>query len=285
VSRFAEALGSVVAAPSATREHGAGTTSDLTIDEVLLLHSEGWEPVGVAFGISWWSIPWGVWQWGQVGEVAEAAAAFRSAFDQAASNLRKECSDLSGVGVVGVDIELRVHSNHIDVALTGTAIRRTAARRSRFEFISDLSARDFVLLSRAGWVPIDLVASASFVIAPRRSARQWAAQQGRNTELTNLTQALYHAREMAMEGMQQAGLRSNAQGIVDVKLREGPLGHSARIIQFVAVGTAVRIGPEGHRAISPTMVMSLDEKVRQFEAASLRSSGPNGKSRGVRRSR
>lgn len=277
VSEFTSAM-EALASPARSDEHGA--TSDLSIDEVLLLHSAGWEPAAVVFGVSWWSIPWGVWQWGQVGEVSEAAAAFRGAFNQAASNLRKECSDAGGSGVVGVEVELRVRSHHVDVALSGTAVRRVEARNQRFEFISDLSARDFILLSRAGWTPIDLVAGASFVIAPRRSARQWASQQGRNTELTNLTQALYHAREVAMEDMQEGGLRLNSEGVVNVKLREGPLGHSSRIIQFMAVGTAVRLGSEGHRSITPKMVMTLDEKVRQFQAASLRS-----KAQGRRRRR
>ena len=49
-----------------------GATSDLSIDETLLLHSIGWEPVDLVFGVSWWSIPWGVWQW-QTGEIAEAS--------------------------------------------------------------------------------------------------------------------------------------------------------------------------------------------------------------------
>lgn len=266
------------------RSDGRGTTSDLTIDEVLMLHSAGWEPAGMVFGVSWWSIPWGVWQWQRVGEVQEAAAAFAGAFQQAASLLRQEAHDVGGVGVVGVDVDLRLHSHHMDVALTGTAVRPVAASgngapgdvRSRLSrpdgraFLSDLSVRDFLLLDRAGWEPLDVVAGASFVIAPRRSAKQWAAQQGRNTELTNLTTALYDAREKAMEAMQQQGLAEHADGVVAVKLREGPLGHSSRVVQFVAVGTAVRVGEEGHHSVAPQMVMPLDERTRLFEAASLR---------------
>lgn len=272
MSEMHEAMEALASHPPAEHAGHGGTTSNLSIDEVLLLHSAGYEPAGLATGVAWWSIPWGVWQW-QAGEVQEASDAFREAFDEASSLLRKECTDVGGSGVVGVDIELRVRAHHVDVALSGTAIRPLSSQPAPRTFISDLSARDFVLLSRAGWTPVGLVAGASFVIAPRRSARQWAAQQGRNTELNNLTQALYHAREVAMEGMQQGGLGLHADGIVNVKLREGPLGHSVRIIQFVAAGTAVRIGSGGHRAIAPTMVVGLDERVRQFEAASLRTVG------------
>lgn len=251
---------------------GRGATSDLSVDETLLLHSIGWEPVDMVFGVSWWSVPWGSWQW-QTGEVGEASTAFAGAMSEAAEQLRSECADAGGSGVVGVEIGLRVASHHVDVSLTGTAVRRTQGPRQGFEFISDLSARDFALLTRSGWWPLGLAAGASFVVAPRRTGRQWVAQQGQNVELPNLTQALYQAREGAMGRMQQAGLAMGAEGVINVKLREGPLGYSARIMQFVAVGTAVHLREGEHRRIRPTMVVPLDDAVRQFEASSLRGAG------------
>jgi uncharacterized protein YbjQ (UPF0145 family) len=245
-----------------------GTTSDLSIDEVLLLHNIGWEAVDVVFGVSWWSIPWGVWQY-QTGEIAPAIAAFSGAMSQASQQLGEEATKAGGSGVVGVDIELRVHTHHIDIGLTGTAIRRLKAAKHQFEFVSGLSARDFALLARAGWLPLGLAAGASFVVAPRRSARQWASQQGQNTELPTLTEALYLAREGAMARMQESGHSMNADGVVGVKLREGPLTHSARIMQFIAAGTAVRLDGQ-HQTIDPSMVIPLDEVTRQFEASKLR---------------
>jgi len=249
---------------------GRGSTSDLSIDEVLLLHSAGWEPVDLVFGVSWWSIPWGTWQW-QTGEVREAAKAFDGAMREASGLLREECAHVGGSGVVGVEIEFRVASHHIDLTLTGTAVRQIGRPAGGFDFISDLSARDFVLLTRAGWWPVGLAAGASFVIAPRRTAKEWAAQQGQNTELPNLTNALYLARENAMEDMQRSGLDMDAEGVVDVKLREGPLGHNARVIQFVAFGTGVRLRDHAHRTLRPDMVVSLDERVREFDVRKLRS--------------
>jgi uncharacterized protein YbjQ (UPF0145 family) len=255
--------------PTGERAGRAGATSDLSIDETLLLHSIGWEPVDLVFGISWWSIPWGVWQW-QTGEIGEASAAFAGAMGDAAEQLRAECARTGGSGVVGVEIELSVRSHHVDIALSGTAVRPVGAPPPAQPFVSDLSARDFALLTRSGWRPLGLAAGASFVVAPRRSARQWAAQQAQNTELPHLTEALYLARERAMERMQRAGLELGAAGVVAVKLREGPLSHSARIMQFVAVGTAVRLDADVHQPITPQMVVPLDDAVRLFEATSLR---------------
>jgi len=257
-----------------SREHWArkGATSDLTIDETLLLHSAGWEPTDMVFGVSWWSIPWGVWQW-QTGVVKEASDAFGGAMGDATEQLRSECARAGGSGVVGVEISLRIRSHHVDLALTGTAVRPVGKHPADEVFVSDLSARDFVLLDRAGWAPLGIVAGASFVIAPRRSARQWAAQQNQNVELPNLTEALYTARESAMDQLQTAGRELDADGVVGVQLREGPMGASSRIMQFVAVGTAVHLASDTHRPVSPRMVVPLDDAVRQFQVTSLRTPG------------
>ncbi|MGH8980466.1 MAG: heavy metal-binding domain-containing protein [Acidimicrobiales bacterium] len=251
---------------------GRGTTSDLTIDETLLLHSTGWEPVDLVFGVSWWSIPWGVWQW-TTGEVNEASTAFSGAAAQAAKLLAQECEKAGGSGVLGVEIGIQVSSHHVAIELSGTAVKRTEGAHRGFEFLSDLSARDFVLLTRAGWWPLGLATGASFVIAPRRTARQWASQQGQNTELPNLTEALYLARERAMERMQASGTGMKASGIVGVKLREGRASSSVRVMQFVAIGTGVHLRDGEHRSISPEMVVPLDERVRLFDVSSLRRAG------------
>ena len=76
-----------------------------------------------------------------------------------------------------------------------------------------------------------------------------------------------------MGRMQQAGSSMKADGVVDVKLREGPLGYNARVMQFVAVGTAVHLREDEHQRIYPTMVVPLDDPVRQFEAQNLRGAG------------
>lgn len=263
-----------LAAPALPGDGAApkGTTSDLTIDETLLLHSAGWEPVDLVYGISWWSIPWGAWQW-TTGEVQEASGAFAGAIGQAAEQLRDSCRRAGGSGVLGVEVGVRVSSHHVSIELTGTAVRRIRAEAHRFEFVSDLSARDFVLLTRAGWWPLGLAAGASFVVAPRRTAREWASQQGQNVELPNLTQALYLARERAMERMQRSGASMKAEGIVAVKLREGRASSSVRVIQFVAVGTGVHLKAGEHRSLAPEMVVPLDELVREFDVKSLRGGG------------
>jgi uncharacterized protein YbjQ (UPF0145 family) len=185
--------------------NGRAVTSDLTIDEALLLHSIGWEPVELVFGVSVTSVPVGVWTWGR-GEIGAASDAHNLAVHTAAERLGRECAKAGGHGVVGVQVSVEVNPHHVDVHLVGTAVRPVEGKKPGQTFVSDLSARDFVLLSNAGWSPLGLSFGASFIYAPRRDAATAIRQSSQNIELTNLTEALYSARESAMERMQASGL-------------------------------------------------------------------------------
>ncbi len=250
---------------------GRGATSDLSIDEALLLHSVGWEPVELVTGVSVTSVPWGVWTWGQ-GEIAAASSAYAKAMAGAAARMGDECARAGGLGTVGVRISVEIHPYHIEVALVGSAVRPVgkSAGRGRAPFVSDLSARDFCLLHSSGWEPLGLAFGASFVYAPRRTALTTFGQAGQNVELTNFTQAMYQARELAMERMQRAALAWGAGGVVSVVMGQGPMAFAAHAVGFTAWGTAVRVGPDGHRHLEPTMVVPLDDAAVMFQASSLR---------------
>ena len=103
-------------------------TSDLSIDEELILHSIGWEPVELVCGVSLYSVPMGVWNWGQ-GEITWASAAYAHAFAAATARIHRECAKAGGHGVVGVHVERSIHRHHIDVTLVGTAVRPVGAKR------------------------------------------------------------------------------------------------------------------------------------------------------------
>ena len=260
----AEALG------KAPKTSGARMTSDLSIDEELVLHSIGWEPVELVSGVSMHSVPMGVWNWGQ-GEISYASAAYARSFANATTRLHDQCTKAGGHGVVGVHVEWAVERHHVDVALTGTAVRPVGAKSLGSDpvFVSDLSGRDFTLLHTAGWAPLGLAAGASFVYAPRRSAGAAMKQKSQNVELTNFTEAMYSARESAMERMQQSALALGGTGVVEVKVTEGPMDFAHHAVGFAAYGTVVRLEADQHRAITPRMVVPLDDAVLAFQAATL----------------
>jgi uncharacterized protein YbjQ (UPF0145 family) len=272
--RGAESL-ATAAPPSQAR----GITSDLSVDEALLLHAAGWEPLDLVCGVAVVSVPVGVWNWGR-GAISLASDAHNGAVDQAARALRAECAKVRGHGVVGVRVDVEVHTYHIEVALVGTAVRpagwgdpRGRDAAEAMPFVSDLSARDFTLLLRAGWMPVGLAFGACFVYSPRRTARAAMKQTTQNVELTNYTEAMYSARESAMEKMQQSALDAGGEGVVEVKVTEGPMSFARHAVGFTAWGTAVKLVADQHRFVKPEMVLPLDDAVVTFEAQSLRGAG------------
>jgi len=265
-------------ATPAPRSRERGITSDLSVDEALLLHAAGWEPLDLVCGVAVVSVPVGVWNWGR-GAISLASDAHNAAVDQASRVLRAECAKVHGHGVVGVRVDVSVRTHHIDVELVGTAVRPMDGKDPQgtdaalaAPFVSDLSARDFTLLQRAGWMPVGLAFGASFVYAPRRTAGQAMKQSTQNVELTNYTEAMYSARESAMEKMQRSALEVGGEGVVEVKVTEGPMSFARHAVGFTAWGTAVKLVAEAHQFVRPLLVLPLDDAVVSFEAESLRSS-------------
>ncbi len=75
----------------------------------------------------------------------------------------------------------------------------------------------------------------------------------------NYTQALYDARELAMERMQAEAVEAKAEGIVGVDLHERSHGWGSHVIEFFAIGTAIipSEGGEDHVIPAPQTVLDL----------------------------
>ncbi len=84
-------------------------------------------------------------------------------------------------------------------------------------------------------------------------------QVGQNVEMPNFTQALYDARELAMERMQKEAEELQAEGIVGVQLQERSHGWGSHVIEFFAVGTAIVPLPGEHQLPEPTPTLSLND--------------------------
>ncbi len=253
-----------------TAHSSSSLTSDLSIDEELNLHSIGWEPVELVSGVSLFSAPAGMWNWGQ-GEITGASDAHNHAFMHAIDRIHQDAAFAGGHGVVGVHVEREVHSTHIEVSLIGTAVRPVGAGKvdPNAIFVSDLSARDFTLLMVAGWEPLGLAHGASFVYAPRRTVGAALQQQSQNVELTNYTAAMYSAREAAMQRMQESALALKGTGVVEVKVTEGPMRFASHAVGFATWGTVVRLTKDAHLSVQPLAVVSLNDATLAFDAATL----------------
>jgi uncharacterized protein YbjQ (UPF0145 family) len=270
-------LGRALGAGQNARSLGpGGATSDLSLDEVLLLHSVGLEPVQVAFGVGSVSVAQGAWTW-STGEVVDARQAFHQALEEAKEGARASTHAAGGIGLVGVDVELQLSPHRYSIVIAGTAVRpfTDGSGRHHFNvnyrtpFICDLSARDFAVLTGAGWYPLDLVAGACYVHAPRRSVGTTLGQATQNVELDNYTQTLYQAREAAMEQLQSQLAQAGGTGLVDAKIIDRPVHFASHVVEFLMYGTAIKLLSDKHNHPKIALVMPLDDAVRTFEATSL----------------
>lgn len=252
------------------REGQAGPTSDLSIDETLLLHSIGWEPVDLVAGAAVVAIPPSTFVLGWNNTDA-ASASYTRAVRAAVDRLEGEARQGNAAGVIGVHVEFEVHPHQVTAILVGTAVKPSpqTARHAGPHFVSDLSTRDFCLLHNAGWIPVGLAFGTAFVQVPRRSAGTVLRQATANVELTNLTGAMYQAREAAMERMQSEAIRLRGAGMVDVHVEEGPLHFASHCITFTAYGTAIRLAGDSHNYLRPRMVVPVDDREQLFNVQAL----------------
>ena len=218
-------------------------------------------------------MPTGVWTWGR-GEIPSASDAHNLAVRAASTRLGQECATAGGHGVVGVRVEVEVHPRHVDVELVGTAVRPVGATANEGGTRSSRTSRPATSCCCASSAGRRSGSPSARASSTRRAAtrRPRCASPAQNVELTNLTEALYAARESAMERMQASGLaHRSASGVVGVRITEGPMRFARHVIGFTAWGTAVRLaGRRPRRHVRPEIVLPLDDAVVQFEAESLR---------------
>ncbi len=109
-------------------------------------------------------------------------------------------------------------------------------------FTSDLSTSELLLVKEAGFDPVGLVVGSSIYHVGYQQA---AFSQ--NQEMTVLTQAMYHARELAMDRMEEEAHQLGADGIVGVRLEVNHKEWGNHIAEFVAIGTAIVHRGDPHR--------------------------------------
>jgi len=126
-------------------------------------------------------------------------------------------------------------------------------------FTSDLSGQDFWTLLKSGYRPVGMVMGNCVYHVAHQSFGQFFKTAGQNTEMTNFTQALYDARELAMERMQIEAEEVGAEGIVGVDIYEGNYSWSSHVIEFYVVGTGIVPIRADHKIPTPQLVLSVND--------------------------
>jgi len=164
------------------------------------------------------------------------------------TRMEEEAEQLGADGIVGVRLDIGRYEWGADMAefiAIGTAVKHKGGKVHRAPngrpFTSDLSGQAFWTLMQTGKRPVGMVMGNCVYHVAHRGMMQSLRQTGQNVELEQYTQALYDARELAMERMQKEAeaIGGGVLGIVEVKLHQNNHGWGSHTIEFFAIGTAV----------------------------------------------
>jgi uncharacterized protein YbjQ (UPF0145 family) len=250
---------------------GAIFTSDLSVNEFLLVREAGFRPLGLVLGTSIYHVGLQFGRWGKNQELDVLSQAMYHARELAMTRMEAEAQALGADGDELGDVRAELFQLHVQADAhdpVGTAVHaepdaggggvKNWRNNKNLPFTSDLSGQDFWTLIRAGYAPLGMVmGSCVYHIAHQRMGAKMG-NIGRNVELEQFTQALYDARELAMTRMQAEAEALHAEGIVGVQLRQHSHTWGSHTTEFFAIGTAVRPLREDHVIERPTMVLSLD---------------------------
>ncbi len=248
---------------------GSIFTSDLSVNEFLLVREAGFKPIGLVLGSSIYHVGIQIGRWGKNQELETLSQAMYHARELAMTRMEAEASALGADGIVGVRLTVEAREFGKDVAefiAIGTAVKADdpppgggSWRNNKGQpFTSDLSGQDFWTLIRAGYAPLGMVMGTCVYHIAHQKMGAVMSNMGRNVEIEQFTQALYDARELAMARMQAEAESLHAEGVVGVQLNAHNHRWGGHTTEFFSIGTAVRPLRPDHEIERPTMVLSLD---------------------------
>jgi len=241
-------------------------TSDLSVNEFVLLHKLGFDPLGYVMGTSIYHVGLQYGNWRQSMELEVLTAAMYNARELAIDRMRTEAHALKADGIVGVHLAIQQHAwgaGELEFVAQGTAVTSKDPNPSLKladggPFTSDLSGQDFFTLVKAGHFPRALVFGTCVYHVAHQSVRQSMRMAGQNMEIPLFTEAVYTARELAMTRMEDEAAHHGADGIVGVRAAVYNHIWGEHATEFLAIGTGVTTSPESGLA-EPSMTLSLND--------------------------
>jgi len=254
-----------------------GFTSGLSVADFALCREAGVRPVAQVMGSSVYKVGWQGYPWtqgwqpmGLATELETLTNAWNRARALALRRMAEEAALAGAHAVVDVTFQDRRHDfldDEIEIVVNGTAVLDGRTPADGRPVLTDLSMPDYALLRRGGYEPTGVVAATSVLyVVPGATTQRltggWQRFQP-NQELTDYTQGLYAARELALGRANHMAWRDGATALVGVTLdqhvavREVDQNNSKRedlIITFHVLGTGI-VQPDEHRPLQPQTVI------------------------------
>jgi len=252
---------------------GSLFTSDLSVNEFLLVREAGFRPLGLVLGSSIYHVGLQVGRWKQNMELDRLSEAMYHARELAMTRMEAEAAALGADGIVGVRLDIEFKEFGADLAefiAIGTAVKADEAHASTPDgfswrnnkgqpFTSDLSGQDFWTLLQAGYAPIGMTMGTCVYHIAHQGVMQRMGNVGANVEIPQFTEALYDARELAMSRMQAEAEQLHAEGIVGVQMLSLAHRWGGHTTEFFAIGTAVRPIRDDHEIATPQLTLPLTD--------------------------
>jgi uncharacterized protein YbjQ (UPF0145 family) len=257
-------------------EQGGSFTSDLSVGDFALCHQLGLRPLSQVMGSSIYQVGYQTTtQWpsamggGLMFELETLSEAWNDVRGRALSRLAQEASHVEADAVIGVEMQTNEHDwaqSSIECVVIGTAVRhdnradradpaqqataRKAESRRGGPVLTELSVADYVKLAQAGIEPLGIVAWSSvfFVAASYATQMLRSGAFTQNQEMTEFTQGVYGAREVAVGRMTEQAVALNASGVVGVRIGHaiqstslggGRYERGGLMVTFHVIGTAI----------------------------------------------
>jgi uncharacterized protein YbjQ (UPF0145 family) len=245
-------------------------TSDLSVNEFLLVREAGFRPLGLVLGSSIYHVGIQFGRWSRNQELEQLSQAMYHARELAMSRMEGEADALGADGIVGVRLDIEFKEFGSDLAefiAIGTAVKGDAPppggswrNNQRKPFTSDLSGQDFWTLIQAGYAPLGMTMGTCVYHVAHQRFWQAVGNVGQNLEIPQYTEALYDARELAMSRMQAEAEHLGAEGIVGVQMLSQSHRWGGHTTEFFAIGTAVRPLRPDHVIAKPQLVLPLTDR-------------------------
>ena len=263
-------------------------TSDLSAKEYAIAQASGLRPIAQIMGSSvvqhgWQNYPWGSYG-GGISEMPAFATPWNLSRERSFDRLRQEAQFAGADAVIGIELNAKAflgEPGNVEYAVFGTAVRettlssRTPGQRAPGQRapgqlrMCALSGQDVDKLRRIGAETVGVVGHTSVVcVALSGRANQMMSAWWGNQELTELSEGVYAARQLAMREVRRQASDAGANDIVISTLTHQIHHHEYEspgyrqhmfIVSMHVLGTAIRLGAhEPHPAPLGVPVLSMN---------------------------
>jgi uncharacterized protein YbjQ (UPF0145 family) len=258
-------------------------TSDLSAKEYALAQASGLQPVAQVMGSSVVQHGWVGAQGGfyRTGEIRALSDPWNMARERAFERLGQEAAFAGADGVIGIEINAGNvgDASNVELGVFGTAVRETTLPRRRDGQLGmcTLSGQEVDKLRRIGAEVRGVVGYTTVLSVQLGQGSSWVMNsggmlggggRGLNTEITEIAQGVYDARNRVMLEVRRQANAVEANNIVVSTLRHtiehheyeqaGYRYHYFHVTMNV-LGTAIRLGAhEPHPAPLPAPMMSIN---------------------------